>query len=1618
MNTPKNRFLILLAAVLTLAAGIVAAACGGKVTLTFVTNGGTPVDALEGSPGEAFLFPETSRGEEFLFDGWYTEADFGGTAHEDSAVVPDSDTTYYAKWTPAYLLTLDPSGGYLPETALRLKEGENISRAVKDLVPQKSGLDFGAWFDGGSELSEQKTMPAGPLTLTAKYTVGYTVEVWLETLLPGSFTAGETVTGRGYEGEELTLHAPSVSGFTADLSAQNTCDTLVLSAAGNVFRFFYTRNLCLVTYEADAPAGAVVRGSVAETEARYGSEITVAQNGFRMDGYRFAGWTSVRGGEPEYRPGDALPVFGNVRLYAVWDRGYSDRFGGGDVVYLPRGREGVALLDRGGVEFEGTVNGTDVSFPLAKEELRARLFPETHLFAFRNEQLAGSYSFFNSYYDPSIASERDRLDPSHTLTVDEYGNAVHVYSDEEGNAVREIGEVFYNPALDDYFFTVVSGGEAGDGFEYFLSAYRDGSGAVTPVFSISYGEAGSYYQFITANGMNGSIGSYDVILDGYGGIGFLYSMIEGGYYIENIYSNGEGQYIYKIVSILTDTYGVMYSAGTVFELSFYTIPLDDSTNGFVLPNSYRGEYVGEGGKTLSLDGYGYFADSAVYFDGAETHTGQYSIEDSPLDGVFVTVTEGGESLLFRLGGNGFETAVREEAAEIYYLLDGGYLLTPLIAVYGTPSEGGARAVLYEREDDRLVSVAEGVVTTELFGGRVLLYTFASDGRTFRYLTGSVYDTDNVPRSVYYLYDPDDADLFTLVRENGGDGTLCYSDVGMTGMGTVYTDGKGEAYEGSLSIENTELGWVGTFYWVDYAAGTGSYFYFALTMDDFGAPLSYELLPGPNVQYFGFDGDGEFSALIAFVTNAKGDAATIDGNGNVTVRGTYEAVGTTVFGETVYSFRSAGGVAMFDFVLTKYLYNDLGTLLNLDVIYRGQGGARSYAAADGSFTIETDGFYRAELVSEAGMREGTYRVSSAGDALYFTASDGDVLMYEIEGGKLSLLDGTFGTWTIGVMTGNTLTYYDATFDGKGVVTFENAFIKPTDGFYEIIDSDTLECFVYILLNRQSITLRVSFRVERNDLIGIEIRECIVYEEGIEGVYIGENWDVLRIDGYGAVSYYGADGSRLTGTMRTVDALEHFVELRLSNFERVYVLLDSENGTFAFPRLVKSDLVYYSPAFSGIRFDDDGFLYLDNFSGPYFVGADGVKGYLEGDDGFRSVSLGVPGGDVYQYGGTAYYLWKGEQVTVSGKIRFGTDRYPDLDATLSFTPDGSASLDSVYGVLSAGGKSYSVGFTNRYLLEGGGGLKSGPAIYDSNYLYYPLALMRYVPGAADNTFLADGGSTEITMYDYNDAGSFIVKTYVGFGPVHLTEPALSGTVYCGKDAPLVFSGAPVYEIAGDAESGYRYFTVFTAGGKTYSMSYYEETGFYELYLLSTYTLLDGGLFDVGISGYLYSNSAFDFYDTYAAGDICDVTLFGKEDGAPVFIFNARVNYRLGNAWIVPEDPQGKYETGYLVEYVLDGGTPQSAAVTAYAFRQALSADGAYFINLFLGEDGELLVAMAIFDGELGGYRFLSLTSAEATENGYLVHTAEGYDFAVSFELGEEGERTETDGAWVIEVTPIAN
>lgn len=607
-----KKFRFLLTAILFAIVLCAVSACGKDIVkLSFETNGGSSIETVEVKKGESYELPVPTR-TGFEFDGWFTDANFSGSAV--TSVVAENDATYYAKWTQLYTVTLDLDGGSLSTTSLSLKAGVNLYNAVKELAPSKANHQFGGWFKGDDALSESAVMPSENVTLKAKYKVAYTVELYLQDIEDETkyVKADNDVTGYDWAGTQVSPDE-KVEGFDRVIGHESeiASKTLSANASANVFKLYFDRKTLFVFFDAGEDFDDI------SFEVKYGEEVTVPVN-FESEGKLLVGWTAD-GGETIYKTNVIYSLLRNLAqvsdtepesfipqddmvFEAVWSVGLVDMFEGEDYIFLDPDDAEVVYLYRGGEYFIGSLNTKNNEFRirnLDEDIVITGKVNENGTFVFQDN---GNSNMTYDLFVSGVGVNSDIF-----LQIDRFDGISYVEKDEKGIITVErqgyytvdesgIYTAHFSDGGDDFNFIVGTAGGT-DAFqirneeEYALG--RDNGGLVR--FAINDGQL-VYFTSV-----------YQMLLDGFGT-----AVINMGT------STSAYRYTYDTETQLITLRTSMGIVAGVFQIMSGT-----SVQGYVIyDESSDKTYESENSQaTFTMDGLY----SATYFDGTTTLKGVYQV---------------------------------------------------------------------------------------------------------------------------------------------------------------------------------------------------------------------------------------------------------------------------------------------------------------------------------------------------------------------------------------------------------------------------------------------------------------------------------------------------------------------------------------------------------------------------------------------------------------------------------------------------------------------------------------------------------------------------------------------------------------------------------------------------------------------------------------------------------------------------------------------------------------------------------------------------------------------------------------------------------------------------------
>lgn len=123
-------------------------------TITYVTNGGTPIAPAQFPEESAISRPNDPVRSGYTFKGWYSDPEFKNPFVFDT--MPTHDITLYAKWEgDEHTVTFDANGGTLPSgsnSKITVKNGNTFGTLPKPTFPQYKFLGWFTSRTGGTQI--------------------------------------------------------------------------------------------------------------------------------------------------------------------------------------------------------------------------------------------------------------------------------------------------------------------------------------------------------------------------------------------------------------------------------------------------------------------------------------------------------------------------------------------------------------------------------------------------------------------------------------------------------------------------------------------------------------------------------------------------------------------------------------------------------------------------------------------------------------------------------------------------------------------------------------------------------------------------------------------------------------------------------------------------------------------------------------------------------------------------------------------------------------------------------------------------------------------------------------------------------------------------------------------------------------------------------------------------------------------------------------------------------------------------------------------------------------------------------------------------------------------------
>ncbi len=177
-----------------------------KVTISFDTVGGDPVDPVTRSYNTTYGSLPVPVRDGYTFAGWYTAAESGEKVKSTDVATSLDGVKFYATWTiNQYTISFDTDGGSPAVSEIRQDYGTKVSAPTDTVL--KTGYTFQYWSLDGKEY-EFATIPAENITLKAQWKANqYTITFDTD---GGSSIAPIT---QDY-GTAITVPATTLNGYT------------------------------------------------------------------------------------------------------------------------------------------------------------------------------------------------------------------------------------------------------------------------------------------------------------------------------------------------------------------------------------------------------------------------------------------------------------------------------------------------------------------------------------------------------------------------------------------------------------------------------------------------------------------------------------------------------------------------------------------------------------------------------------------------------------------------------------------------------------------------------------------------------------------------------------------------------------------------------------------------------------------------------------------------------------------------------------------------------------------------------------------------------------------------------------------------------------------------------------------------------------------------------------------------------------------------------------------------------------------------------------------------------------------------------------------------------------
>ncbi|MGN0437304.1 MAG: InlB B-repeat-containing protein [Lachnospiraceae bacterium] len=251
--------------------------------------------------------------ENYVFAGWYTEAEF---TNQVTAIGTDviGDISLYAKFTPKqFAITYELDGG---ENDAGNPEKYTYGVGVTSFAnASKTGYTFGGWYSDATfntEVTSISTLASGPVTLYAKFMANYSIAYVLNGGTNDENNPTQYVSGVGVASfENASKTGYTFDGWYSDAAFTTQVTSISATETGNKTLYAkYVSNAYGITYELDGGTNDASN----PLSYTYGEGVASFADATKT-GYTFAGWYSDNTYTTEVTE-ISTTALGDITLYA------------------------------------------------------------------------------------------------------------------------------------------------------------------------------------------------------------------------------------------------------------------------------------------------------------------------------------------------------------------------------------------------------------------------------------------------------------------------------------------------------------------------------------------------------------------------------------------------------------------------------------------------------------------------------------------------------------------------------------------------------------------------------------------------------------------------------------------------------------------------------------------------------------------------------------------------------------------------------------------------------------------------------------------------------------------------------------------------------------------------------------------------------------------------------------------------------------------------------------------------------------------------------------------------------------------------------------------------------